>query len=252
MTCTANGIAIAGQYSNLGTATAEHPTFGSISATDLSHYFGQVPGPDLDFGDAPASYATTLADDGARHVLGSGVYLGACVDAEADGQPSPGATGDDLAAGLATFGTCATAGDDEDGVSFAEPLVPGSTADVVVVANEACTLSAWADFSGDGDWGDAGEDLFPGGVPLAAGANPLQIAVPATAVAGATFARFRCTTDGAVGVTGEASDGEVEDYVVTVRALSVLEIPTATGTALLALGMALAGLGFLALRRLAA
>jgi uncharacterized repeat protein (TIGR01451 family) len=34
---------------------------------------------------------------------------------------------------------------------------------------------------------------------------------------GATYARFRCTTDGAVTFTGQALDGEVEDYQVTIQ-----------------------------------
>jgi hypothetical protein len=36
-------------------------------------------------------------------------------------------------------------------------------------------------------------------------------------VGGTTYARFRCTTGGAVPTTGQASDGEVEDYQVTVQ-----------------------------------
>ena len=50
-----------------------------------------------------------------------------------------------------------------------------------------------------------------------AGANSLTFAVPAGAAASDTYARFRCTTDGAVGFSGSASDGEVEDYQVEVK-----------------------------------
>jgi len=64
---------------------------------------------ELDYGDAPDSYSTVAASNGARHVVGS-LYLGASVDADADGQPDATATGDD------TDGN-----DDEDGVTF-----PGS------------------------------------------------------------------------------------------------------------------------------
>jgi uncharacterized repeat protein (TIGR01451 family) len=215
MTCTAAGTALPGQYTNVGTVTATHPTLGEVAASDPSHYLGQDQV--LDFGDAAdPPYPTLLAANGARHVLGSGVYLGACVDSEIDGQPSAAADGDDAGAGVSTFGTCAVAGDDEDGVTFSTPLVAGTTAGVDVVANAPCTLSAWIDWSADGDWADAGEDLFPGGAALAAGSNGLAFAVPAGAVAGASAARFRCTTDGAVTVVAEAADGEVEDYLVTV------------------------------------
>ncbi|HSK77541.1 MAG TPA: DUF11 domain-containing protein [Thermoanaerobaculia bacterium] len=213
MVCTGNGTAQAGQYANVGTVTATGPG-GEVAASDPSHYFGQDQV--LDFGDAAdPAYLTRFASNGARHLLGSGVYLGACVDSELDGQPTAGANGDDAGAGLSTFGTCAAAGDDEDGVAFTTPLTAGTTAGVDVTANEACTLSAWIDFNADGDWSDPGEDLFPGGTALAAGANPLSFAVPAGALLGTTAARFRCTTEGAVPFTGEAADGEVEDYAVT-------------------------------------
>ncbi|HET9227162.1 MAG TPA: GEVED domain-containing protein [Thermoanaerobaculia bacterium] len=214
MTCTANGTAIAGQYSNLGTATALDPDLNEVITTDLSHYFGQDQV--LDFGDAPAGYLTSFAANGARHLLGSAVYLGACVDSELDGQPSAGADGDDLSAGLSTFGACAVSGDDEDGVTFTTPVATGTTAGVTVTASAACTLSAWIDFNRDGDWGEADDDIFPGGIALAAGANALTFPVPPLAAPGATAARFRCTSAGAVSFTGQAADGEVEDYAVTI------------------------------------
>jgi uncharacterized repeat protein (TIGR01451 family) len=213
MTCSASGTAVAGQYQNIGEVEATHPTLGQVGAFDPSHYLGQDQV--LDFGDAPdPTYPTALASVGASHVLGSGVHLGACVDSELDGQPGAAAEGDDAAVGLSTFGICTVAGDDDDGVSFTSFLVPGAAADVQVVASAACTLSAWIDFNADGDWSDAGESLFPGGVVLAPGANALSIPVPSNAVIGATMARFRCSTDGVLNPGGAASDGEVEDYRV--------------------------------------
>ncbi len=168
-----------------------------------------------DWGDAAGTYSTTSTSNGARHNLGSDVYLGACVDAEPDGQPTVDADGDDTHAGFPVYGTCAH-GSDEDGVTFVSPLFRGQTADIIVEANEACTLSAWLDFDSDGDWADAGDDLFPGGQALVAGANPLTFTIPSNVKGGSTHARFRCTTDGPVSYTGEASDGEVEDYAVTI------------------------------------
>jgi hypothetical protein len=171
----------------------------------------------LDYGDAPdPSYPTLLAGTGARHRLGTNVYLGACVDAEADGRPSANADSDDTAAGSPVFGTC-VGNDDEDGVSFFTSVLRiGVTAKTRVVANAACHLSAWIDFNADGDWADANETIFSG-QPLVAGANSLSFVVPGTAVVGTTYARFRCTTDGAVTFTGPASDGEVEDYQVRIK-----------------------------------
>lgn len=153
----------------------------------------------LDWGDATRVYPTTSASNGARHILGSGVYLGDCADAEPDGQPTPTADGDDTNTGSPVYGTC-THGTDEDGVTFVSPLLRGRTADIVVVANEACTLSAWMDFDSNGDW--KGENLFPGGQTLVTGANLLTFKIPSDIKGGPTHARFRCTTDGPVSYTG--------------------------------------------------
>ncbi len=73
-----------------------------------------------DRGDAPdGAYPTLLANNGASHLITGGVYLGASVDDEADGQPDATATSDDN-----------DGNDDEDGVVFTPPLIPGSTANV--------------------------------------------------------------------------------------------------------------------------
>lgn len=44
MTCTASGKAVAGQYSNIGTATGTPEGGANVTASDPSHYFGQVAG----------------------------------------------------------------------------------------------------------------------------------------------------------------------------------------------------------------
>ena len=143
----------------------------------------------VDCGDAPddalnpADYATWLASDGAAHVITGGIYLGTNVDADADGQPTAGADGDDTDAG----------GDDEDGVVFLTPLIRGSVAELTVNASASGLLDAWIDWNGDGDWADADEQVFTDRL-LAAGANDLAIAVPESAKAtkptAPTFARF--------------------------------------------------------------
>ncbi len=43
MTCTGTGIAVEGQYQNLGTATGTSPSGGEVSDSDPSHYFGNIP-----------------------------------------------------------------------------------------------------------------------------------------------------------------------------------------------------------------
>jgi hypothetical protein len=189
---------------------------GTAYGHDMTFTTGQL----FDYGDALDPQHPTLGvSPGASHVLGSGVYLGTCVDGESDGQPTAGADGDDANVGGVVYGTCA-GNDDEDGVTFTLPLRAASMADVEVVANAGCTLSAWIDFNSDGDWADAGEELFPGGQALLAGTNSLSFAV-ADGARGKPYARFRCTTDGAVGFSGQASDGEVEDYRLTVESVPV-------------------------------
>ncbi|MDP9191004.1 MAG: GEVED domain-containing protein [Acidobacteriota bacterium] len=216
MTCTAAGVAVAGQYANIGTVQATTPSLAVLTSSNPSHYFGQSDA--LDYGDAPdPTYPTLFVSNGARHILGGVVFLGNCVDTEAEAFASAGADGDDLAT-TTPFGNCVVAGDDEDGVTFTTALTVGQMASVDVVASAPCTLSAWIDSSGDGDWSDPNEELFPGGSALIAGTNSLNFTVPATAAIGSTFSRFRCTTDGAVGFTGVANDGEVEDHPVTIAA----------------------------------
>lgn len=45
MDCTANGTAQLGQYANVGSVQATHPTIGAVAASDSSHYFGEEPSP---------------------------------------------------------------------------------------------------------------------------------------------------------------------------------------------------------------
>ena len=179
-------------------------------------------GAPTDLGDLPdPTYPTLLASNGAVHDLPIGApYLGQCVDSEVDGQPSVGADGDDLSVGSTTFGTCAVAGDDEDGISDVQNLYVGSgIASLDVEVNGSCLLDAWMDFNQDGDLNDAGEQIFTSTAVVNGLNDNLSFTVPAGAVAGDTFARFRCSGAGGLSPTGPALDGEVEDYVFTVAPL---------------------------------
>ncbi|MGB9623976.1 MAG: GEVED domain-containing protein [Phycisphaerae bacterium] len=156
---------------------------------------------ELDFGDAPdPTYPTLRASNGASHLIVAGMFLGAQIDAEADGQPNANATGDDLA-NLA----------DEDGVTLLTPLQVGQMAQLLVTASVAGRLDAWIDFNANGSWADPGEQVFFS-TPLVGGVNALLVAVPAGAVPGPTFARFRYSSAGGLSFVGQAPDGEVEDY----------------------------------------
>lgn len=173
------------------------------------------PPPTEDFGDAPdPPYPTLFASGGAQHTVGN-LFLGALVDPEADGQPNPTATGDDIA-GLP----------DEDGVIFnTNPLIPGQPAQLTVTLGGAvggARLSAWIDFNGDGNWAVPATDQIFVAQALVPGPNVLPFVVPATATPNiTTFARFRVHTNpGGIPFVGPLPYGEVEDYQVQIgRAL---------------------------------
>jgi GEVED domain len=159
-----------------------------------------------DWGDAPG-YATMLANNGARHLV-AGPWLGMIEqqpDAEANGQPSLEALGDDSANS-----------DDEDGVSI-PPLIQGQSASLTLsVQGGGGIVQAWIDFDADLTWQHS-EQVFDGYLPD--GVHIVPFAVPENAVAGQSFARFRISRRGGLGPDGPAPDGEVEDHPVWIRML---------------------------------
>ena len=163
----------------------------------------------FDFGDAPdplaavgGQYPTLFANNGARHMLGSGLFLGSTVDAERDGQPNAGATGDDAA------------GDDEDGVVLPATIVVRLGVTATVTASGAGKLDAWVDFDRDGIFET--DEQVATSLSIHSGGNALVFTVPPSASAGTAFARFRLSSAGGLAPTGEAADGEVEDYAVQI------------------------------------
>ncbi len=169
----------------------------------------------LDFGDAPDSYGTTVANNGARHVAAGG-FLGLRRDSESDGLPGINADRDDTNAN----------GDDEDGVTFSTIQVGQLGALVTVTVSGAIRssrLSAWIDFNGDGTWDEEGERILRSETVFN-GTNVLDFRVPGSAKLGATYARFRLTTAYGLGPTGFAVDGEVEDYRVTITGATPLQL----------------------------
>ncbi|MGB6043758.1 MAG: GEVED domain-containing protein, partial [Pirellulales bacterium] len=157
-----------------------------------------------DFGDAPDTYQTTLASDGARHIAGSGLDFGTPADRETDGQPSAGAVGDDTD----------TDGDDEGGVTIPH-LRQGHDATVTVDATAAGFVDGFIDYNADGDFADAGEKVV-NSIAVTAGSNDLTFPVPASIPGATTYARFRISSAGGLGYDGFAADGEVEDHQVQI------------------------------------
>jgi len=153
-----------------------------------------------DFGDSPAPYPVTVAQNGARHTVGA-LRLGASVDLEIDGVRSANADSD---------------GSDEDGVTITGNFVSGSQKLITVNASQSGgVLNAWIDWNADGDWVDANEQVFVDRA-LDAGSNALVINVPAGLNAATTFARFRLSSATGLSFNGQAADGEVEDYLVSI------------------------------------
>jgi hypothetical protein len=198
-------------------------------ASDLSLGFGareglQAEGEEgLDFGDAPTaaqsgfatSYPVTLAQNGARHTAGA-LFLGASIDVEANGIPANLAVGDDN-----------NGSDDEESFGFLTTIVSAAVptkSSLVLSASGAGKLDGWIDFNRDGDWNDAGEQIFVS-QNIVGGASILGFTVPAGARAGITYARFRLSTAGGLSPTGAAPDGEVEDYSLTIVDGTAASIP---------------------------
>ncbi|MCL4201298.1 MAG: pre-peptidase C-terminal domain-containing protein [Pirellulaceae bacterium] len=172
----------------------------------------------MDYGDAPAPYPTLRADNGARHVIVEGFSLGNLITLDADGQPSAGADADQ----------------GDDGVFFdaSTPLIPNRNYNITVATSGIGTvvpfgvLDAWIDWNRDGDWNDSGERIISGfqltpsivtnGRFTFRTIDGTLGSVPPGAVAGDTYARFRLSTTGSSSPMGEVSDGEVEDYRVTI------------------------------------
>jgi PKD repeat protein len=207
---TLEGINISGDADNgstidltTGKVTLDFDTGENIVITFRNKKDGFVD--ELDFGDAPdPKYPTLLASNGARHVVQQGFFLGSGIDPEPNGQPTIPADGDNI-----------SGSNDEDGVQIPPIIAPGSAVSVKVIASAPGTLNAWLDFNINGSWADAGEQIISA-QPVVAGVNSFTINVPAGAVVGQSYARFRLSSVRNISYNGLAPDGEVEDYAVAI------------------------------------
>jgi hypothetical protein len=155
-----------------------------------------------DFGDAPDSYQTLLASNGANHNYVPTVFLGAGIDIEPDGQPGPMALGDDM-----------NNIDDEDGVAVQLTLLKDAGGWINVTASCTGFLNGWIDQDINGTWNEPFNHVFMD-YPLAPGINYIHMPIHPcpNAQIGSTYARFRFSTLPGLSFTGPAPDGEVEDY----------------------------------------
>lgn len=160
----------------------------------------------MDFGDAPAGYPVTLAEDGARHATNTLLRLGSGRTLETDGTH---------------HATAQLAAEGDNGVTGPAQWQANTVVTLTITVNAACRLDAWVDWARNGQWSGApldAKDQIAAALPLTAGANTLAIAVPNPVVPGASFARFRVSTGGCLAPTGPAPDGEVEDYPLVLTA----------------------------------
>ena len=184
-----------------------------------------------DYGDAPDTYGTDATAGnssnsvdaiGPSHVVPSVpvVYLGATApDAETDGQPTVAADGDDNDA----------EGDDEDNPTFAALFTNSTSYSVNTIATNTsgavANVLAWIDVDQSGTFDEDEGASVSVNDGVNDGAFTLSWnTLPSDIVAGDTYVRIRITTDllarNGSGVdesaVGPASDGEVEDYPITI------------------------------------
>ncbi|HHH20010.1 MAG TPA: hypothetical protein ENK86_05840, partial [Campylobacterales bacterium] len=167
----------------------------------------------FDFGDLPENYATTLANDGARHRIKTSVgkqyYLGEDVSTEEDGQPSDDANADAHDDGVKV------------GVGFMSTPLQGyeikskaSLSKLTITTHGEGYLNAWIDWDRDGNF--TREEQIAQGVDGSSGVISLTIlpdAIPSIDFNGEPiYARFRYSSASELNATGPAPDGEVEDY----------------------------------------
>ena len=187
---------------------------GKASAPDPDFDYGDAP--DLGAGNGPGNYNTLVASNGPRHTIVSNLYFGSGVTAENDALQNANATGDadDAAASMPQL--------DADAATYSVALrVYNNT-------GRPANVYGWVDFNNNGLFqaNEAATVVVPS--QSVQQTVTLTFTIPAGTVlepGGVTFARFRVTTDSlAVGSApqdgrsvGPASDGEVEDYQVSIK-----------------------------------
>lgn len=176
----------------------------------------------FDFADAPNSYNTTKAVDGACHVIGTNLYIGNIPpDIDENGMPGVMADGD---------------GADEDGFTASGEIISQSQFRLEVMANNfsgnTAQLVAWIDFNQDGNFDNNYErsaystsgnvpDGFSGNVTLEWNGIPF----PYEDIS--TYLRIRLTTEpsffsnNSPDPAGVSRDGEVEDHMIQFSLLPV-------------------------------
>ena len=178
----------------------------------ISVDYGDLPDADGVAGTNSPNYNTnSTTTAGASHVIVPGLYIGASVDFETDGQPDAAAAGDDTT----------DTPDDEDGITF-PTFTRGESATiaatVVNTSGSAAILYGFIDWNGDGDFTGTDESVTVSVPNNTNGSVSLSVNVPSDAdYTQQLGARFRLSTDSGLTADGAATNGEVEDYLITVE-----------------------------------
>jgi|GEM_PF-3847760 len=180
------------QLVGTGAASATNDGFSCAAATFS---------PGDDQSDAPASFGDAV------HSIDVDIRLGALNDADPGSLAGADADAD---------------GADDDGVTL-PTFIRGEGATITAQVNgTGGFLQGWIDFDGSGTFEDSEQvatdlaDGGPGDTDSDTGSISFDVAIPAGAALGDTFARFRWSTVSGLNATDAAPDGEVEDYQVTV------------------------------------
>ncbi|MEZ6126184.1 MAG: GEVED domain-containing protein [Planctomycetaceae bacterium] len=154
----------------------------------------------VDYGDAPDTFKTLRASNGAAHTIVSGFQLGATVVNDLDGLS--GNTSDN------------------DGIVFEAGMQADSAIDIgsyfTANASAAGKLDVWIDFNNNGTFEPAEKLNGGNSYDLQAGDNLINFTILAgQATTGVdTWVRARFSSAGGLTPSGRAADGEVEDYIV--------------------------------------
>ena len=156
-----------------------------------------------DFGDAPLPYPTLLAENGAGTWRSARRWAPTATRKPTASHSARGRRRRQPDDDGVTFGTIragqlgATATVNVQNAPVGASSMPGSisTATAPGAGRGNRSPTAWRSSSGD---------------------NTITFDVPSWAADGTTYARFRLSTAGNLGVGGAAADGEVEDYAVTI------------------------------------
>lgn len=234
-------IAINGNNADALPFSQDTPTLNSDGASCLNAILR------IDFGDAPNTntttqstnnYRTLLSANGPRHGLVNNLKLGTTVTAEADAYQNPTATGDDIPLSVPDDGTT---------LPLTNMALNASSYTLPVrVFNDTgspANVYGWIDFNKNGifETNEGATAVVPSSTTNPQTVN-LVFNVPAgtTLTPGDTFVRVRTTTTtltNAGSTTAEdtrsygpASDGEVEDYLLTIEDTKIIPVKSVNKT----------------------